>query len=257
MAPTSAGLIVGAVRIGGGTEEPRVNGKLVRWGKLQVSELSVEASAGLRIVAVQVEGQVLKGVDDEADRICEFVRDLLAAIDGRAAWQTSGPITVQAMPQAAVAPRAKAPAPTAARKPAAKPLPRAVSATRVSKPKAEIAASSAQAGPKPPAAAQPPAKAPGGKPAKAPGGKAIPAWVPPHPIGLPAGPAVRPSALVRTQPLAGPKTAVARPPLQPTASAATARPTEAPPDEVGTEWEVPAPGESAARDKKRTRTWTP
>ena len=68
LAPTPAGLIVVGLRLGG-ADGPRANGKLVRWSKVQVSELSVEASGGHRIVAVQVEGQVLKGVDEEADRI--------------------------------------------------------------------------------------------------------------------------------------------------------------------------------------------
>jgi hypothetical protein len=84
LAPTPAGLISVAVRLTGPEEGPRATAKLVRWSKLSVSELSVEASGGHRIVGVQVEGQVLKGLDQEADRICEFVRGLIAGIDGRA-----------------------------------------------------------------------------------------------------------------------------------------------------------------------------
>jgi hypothetical protein len=84
LAPTPAGVISVAIRLTGTEEGPRATAKLVRWSKLSVSELSVEASGGHRIVAVQVEGQVLKGMDQEADRICEFVRGLIAGIDGRA-----------------------------------------------------------------------------------------------------------------------------------------------------------------------------
>ena len=91
LAPTVAGLISMAVRLTG-PDGPRATAKLVRWSKVAVSELGVEASGGHRIVAVQVESLVLKGIDDEADRICEFVRGLLAGIDGRN--QTPIPITL-------------------------------------------------------------------------------------------------------------------------------------------------------------------
>ena len=73
LAPTVAGLISMAVRLTG-PDGPRATAKLVRWSKVAVSELGVEASGGHRIVAVQAESLVLKGIDDEADRICEFVR---------------------------------------------------------------------------------------------------------------------------------------------------------------------------------------
>jgi hypothetical protein len=82
LAPTAAGLVVLNVRPGG-QEGPRATAKLVRWSKLSVSELGVEASGGHRLVGVQVESIVLKGMDEEADRICEFVRGLIAGIDGR------------------------------------------------------------------------------------------------------------------------------------------------------------------------------
>ncbi len=130
MAPTQAGLITVAVRVSGaGSEGPRATGKLVRWGKLQVSELGLEAADGHRIVAVQVEGQVLKGVDDEADRICEFLLGLLAGIDGRA-YQVTGPVVVQVAPEPQVVaiskPAVVAPeAPGAGAKPGLKAVPRA------------------------------------------------------------------------------------------------------------------------------------
>ena len=83
LAPTAAGLVSAAVRVSGLGRGRRVTAKLIRWPKLSVSELSIEASGGHRVVAVQVEGAVLKGVDEEADRIAEFTRNLVAEIDGR------------------------------------------------------------------------------------------------------------------------------------------------------------------------------
>lgn len=83
LAPTVAGLISVVVRIGGPEEGPRATARLIRWPKVAVTELGIEASDGHRVVAVQVESLVLKGVDGEADRICEFVRGLIASIDDR------------------------------------------------------------------------------------------------------------------------------------------------------------------------------
>ena len=98
LAPTVAGLITVAMRLTG-PDGPRATAKLVRWSKLSVSELGIEASGGHRLVAVQVESHVLKGLDAEADRICEFVRGLIAAMDGRHATM----IPVAAIPAMAAA----------------------------------------------------------------------------------------------------------------------------------------------------------
>jgi hypothetical protein len=81
-APTRAGLVTVAMRPTAG-DGPRATGKLVRWSKLQLGELSVESTGGHRVVGVQLEGNVLQGMDALADRICEFVRSLLASVDGR------------------------------------------------------------------------------------------------------------------------------------------------------------------------------
>ena len=83
LAPTIAGLIAVAVRLLDSDGNARANGKLIRWPKLLVSELAIEASGGRRMVGVQVENIVLKGIDAEADRVCEFVRTLIAGIDDR------------------------------------------------------------------------------------------------------------------------------------------------------------------------------
>lgn len=82
-APTPAGLVECAVRVNVPGEGPRAAAKLVRWARVQVSDLAVEAQGGHRFVSLQVEGQVLRGVDAEADRIAAFVRRLFDAADGR------------------------------------------------------------------------------------------------------------------------------------------------------------------------------
>jgi hypothetical protein len=91
LAPTLAGLITLAVRFTNPEDGPRVIAKLVRWSKVSVSELGLDAGGGHRMVAVQVENLVLKGVDEEADRICKFVRILIAGVDDR--LQMPVPIT--------------------------------------------------------------------------------------------------------------------------------------------------------------------
>lgn len=82
LASTVAGLVTVVVRPAD-PEGPRATAKLIRWSKVSVTELGVEASGDRRIVGVQVESFVLKGVDEEADRICEFVRGLIAGIENR------------------------------------------------------------------------------------------------------------------------------------------------------------------------------
>ena len=91
LAPTLAGLITLAIRFTNPEDGPRVIAKLVRWSKVSVSELGLDAGGGHRMVAVQVENLVLKGVDEEADRICKFVRILIAGVDDR--LQVPVPIT--------------------------------------------------------------------------------------------------------------------------------------------------------------------
>ncbi len=80
--PAPVGLISAAVRPSD-AEGPRATARLIRWPKLTVSELSIEASGGHRMVAVQVESFVLKGIDDDADMISQFVGGLIGSIDGR------------------------------------------------------------------------------------------------------------------------------------------------------------------------------
>ena len=83
LAPSLAGLILLHVRVNVPQEGPRSSGKLVRWNRVQVGELAIETAGGHRLLSFQVEGNVLRGSDGEADAIAEFARQLFAAIDGR------------------------------------------------------------------------------------------------------------------------------------------------------------------------------
>ncbi|OGN82579.1 MAG: hypothetical protein A2X23_01415 [Chloroflexi bacterium GWC2_73_18] len=83
LASVEAGLAVVGVRVNVPLEGPRAAGKLVRWSRVQTSELSVESQRGHRLVSIQVENQILKGVDDVADDVAGFVGEIFARIDGR------------------------------------------------------------------------------------------------------------------------------------------------------------------------------
>jgi hypothetical protein len=119
LAPTLAGLITAAVRFTSPEDGPRVIAKLVRWSKVSVSELGLDAGGDHRMVAVQVENLVLKGMDEAADRICEFVRILIAGVDDRLQvpvpmTAVSGVAPVVAAPAAALRASVRAVTPTSA-----------------------------------------------------------------------------------------------------------------------------------------------
>jgi hypothetical protein len=84
LVPTDAGLLQVHVRVNVPQEGPRASGKLVRWNRVQTGELAMEVAGGHRLLSFQVEGQVLKGSDDDADAIAAFALMIFAAIDGRA-----------------------------------------------------------------------------------------------------------------------------------------------------------------------------
>jgi hypothetical protein len=84
LTPTAAGLLMVHVRVNVPQEGPRASGKLIRWSRVQTGELAVEMAGGHRLLSFQVEGQVLRGSDAEADDIAAFALDLFAAMDGRA-----------------------------------------------------------------------------------------------------------------------------------------------------------------------------
>lgn len=81
--PTDPGLIACFVRTNVSGEGPRATTKLVRWNRVSIGELGVETQAGHRMLSFQLESQVLRGVDAEADRAAAFALRVIAAIDGR------------------------------------------------------------------------------------------------------------------------------------------------------------------------------
>ena len=81
--PTDPGLIVSFVRVNVPGEGPRATTKLVRWNKVSIGELSIETQGGHRLLSFQLETQVIRGADAEADRAAAFAVRLIAAIDGR------------------------------------------------------------------------------------------------------------------------------------------------------------------------------
>jgi len=83
LVPTELGLITSFVRVNVPGEGPRATTKLVRWGRVSIGELAVETQAGHRLLSFQVEQQVLRGADAEADRVAAFALRVIAAIDGR------------------------------------------------------------------------------------------------------------------------------------------------------------------------------
>jgi len=83
LVPTETGLINAFVRVNVPGEGPRATTKLVRWSRVSIGELAVETQAGHRLLSFQVEQQVLRGADEEADRVAAFARRVIAAIDGR------------------------------------------------------------------------------------------------------------------------------------------------------------------------------
>ncbi len=83
LVPTQAGLVSVSVRVNVPGEGPRAAGKVTRWPRVQIGELAIETQAQHRILSFQLEGQVLRGVDAEADAIAAFVLTVFAAQDGR------------------------------------------------------------------------------------------------------------------------------------------------------------------------------
>jgi hypothetical protein len=83
LVPTDAGLLDVHVRVNVPMEGPRVSAKLVRWSRVQVGELAIDMASGHRLISFQVENQVLKGSDADAETIASFALGLFDAIDGR------------------------------------------------------------------------------------------------------------------------------------------------------------------------------
>jgi hypothetical protein len=81
--PTEPGLIASFVRVNIPGEGPRATTKMIRWSRVTIGELTVETQAGHRLLSFQIEQQVLRGADEEADRVAAFALRVIAAIDGR------------------------------------------------------------------------------------------------------------------------------------------------------------------------------
>jgi hypothetical protein len=253
LAPTDAGLISISVRLTG-VDGPRATAKLIRWTKVSVSELGLESSGGSRIVAVQVESLVLKGMDDEADRICEFVRGLIAGIDGRlptsiplAVVQAAalGGVAVSAPPK--VEPKPKIPSPAESVAPAA--VPATPKPARAAAPKTVPESSKTTAKAAPPKAARA-ADKPAGLALVPPAAPAAPSGVP-----VPAKPAEPAAPLPPPTPIAARAAAAHQiePPAQPAKPAA-------PPDPESdrSDWIGPHPiEEPVKREPTKSRPWQP
>ena len=114
LVPIEAGLLAVNVRVNVPGEGPRAQGKLVRWNRVQSGELAVEIQGGHRLLNFQIESHVLRGKDEEAEALSEFVLVCYDAIDGRSA-----------VPQVVVASRGPAPVvpPTRRTKPPVPQLP--------------------------------------------------------------------------------------------------------------------------------------
>lgn len=84
LAPTAAGLVQINVRVNVPGEGPRASGKLTRWHRVQIGELSVEIQGGHRMLTFQIESHLLHGADAEADAVAAFAETFFAAMDGRA-----------------------------------------------------------------------------------------------------------------------------------------------------------------------------
>ena len=83
LVPSAAGLVQVNVRVNVPGEGPRAAGKLIRWHRVQVGELSVEIQGGHRLLTFQVEAHLLHGADEAADAAAGFIQRLFAAMDGR------------------------------------------------------------------------------------------------------------------------------------------------------------------------------
>ena len=104
MVPTDAGLVDVHVRVSVPQEGPRVSAKLVRWSRVQTGELALDMATGHRLISFQLENQVLKGSDEDADAIAAFALGLFAAIDGRSTASAKRPAARRSPSGAAAGP---------------------------------------------------------------------------------------------------------------------------------------------------------
>lgn len=101
LVPIAAGLVQLNIRVNVPGEGPRAAGKLIRWHRVQIGELSTEIQGGHRILTFQVEQQLLHGADAEADHLGSFVEALFAAMDGRSRTAQASDVIELAGPRTA------------------------------------------------------------------------------------------------------------------------------------------------------------
>ncbi len=89
LAAAEAGMATVNVRAGVGPEGARASARLLRWGRVQASELNAEVQGGHRLVTCQLESMVLKGGDADADAVAEWITHVYLRIDGRIPLETS------------------------------------------------------------------------------------------------------------------------------------------------------------------------
>ena len=134
--PTESGLISSFVRALVPGEDPRATTRLIRWNRVSIGELTIETQAGHRLLSFQIEQQVLRGADAEADRVAAFAMRVIAYIDGRTitpnierAGRSSRGATAKPGPKTKPAPKSAArPTRPAAATPAPKPAVRPTAA---------------------------------------------------------------------------------------------------------------------------------
>lgn len=84
LTPTPGGLVQVHVRVNVPGEGPHSSAKVTRWSRVQVGEMAIEtATSGHRVASFQLENQVIRGGDADADAIAAFALAVFAAIDGR------------------------------------------------------------------------------------------------------------------------------------------------------------------------------
>lgn len=133
--PVADGLLMCHVRPNVPGEGVRASAKLIRWPRVQVGEMSIETQGGHRVALFQLEGQVLRAADAQADEIAAFARSVFAGIDGRLG-QSAGAVRTRKTTKPA----------TAKSSGAAKPAPKASRALVPAADASDAAAASASAG---------------------------------------------------------------------------------------------------------------
>ena len=82
MLACDAGLAILGVRPSTPQEGPRVSGRLLRWSRVQVGELAIEAHHGHVQASAQMEGQVLQGLDAAGAQVAGWMAEVYRRVEG-------------------------------------------------------------------------------------------------------------------------------------------------------------------------------